>query len=182
MRDLSLHLLDIAQNSIAAQATKIDVHLEINTNLDYLALIISDNGKGMNAEFLQQITSPFTTTRTTRKVGLGLPLLMQNAERTGGYLEITSSVGKGTTLRAVFHPNHIDCPPMGDIAGVAAQLICSFPNISFSFSFKTDTSEFSITTLEIAQALEGIPINDTSVFPLVKQVIESSLEELKFPV
>lgn len=71
---------------------------------------------------------------------------------------------------------------MGDIAGVAAQLICSFPNISFSFSFKTDTSEFSITTLEIAQALEGIPINDTSVFPLVKQVIESSLEELKFPV
>lgn len=182
MKDLSLHLLDIVQNSIAAQASRIDVILEVDLKFDYLALIISDNGKGMDAEFLQQITSPFTTSRTTRKVGLGIPLLMQNAERTGGNLEITSTVGRGTTLKATFHPNHIDCPPMGDLAGVAAQLICSFPSVSFSFTFKNGTDEYTITTSELVEALEGIPINNTSVFPLVKQVIDSSLEELRFPV
>jgi len=179
MKDLSLHILDIVQNSVVAQASIIDIKIEVDKKNDYLAVIITDNGKGMSPEFLQRVTDPYTTTRTTRKVGLGLPLLKQSAEQTGGQLLIESTEGKGTTLKALLNPHHIDCLPFGDIAGVIALLVCSYPNTNFHFTQIYNTNKFSISTVELADALEGIPLNDPSVYPLIKELIGSNLDELQ---
>lgn len=179
MKDLSLHILDIVQNSVVAQASNIEIRIEVDKKNDYLAIIITDNGKGMSPEFLQSVTDPYTTTRTTRKVGLGLPLLKQNAERTGGSMKIESIVGQGTRLCAILNPNNIDCLPMGDIPGVIAMLICSYPSINFYFTQIVNSRDFSISSGEIADALDGLPLNNPSVYPLVKELIASNLDELQ---
>lgn len=179
MKDLSLHILDIVQNSVVAKASIIDIRIEVDEKNDYLAIIITDNGKGMSPEFLQRVTDPFTTTRTTRKVGLGIPLLKQNAERTGGQMLIESTEGQGTTLKAVLKPNNIDCLPMGDIAGVIALLICSYPTTNFCFTESYNSSEFSVSTPELVDALDGVPLNDPSVYPLIKELLSSNLDELQ---
>jgi hypothetical protein len=106
-------------------------------------------------------------------------LLKQNAERTGGSMHIESVEGQGTVLTTVLNPNNIDCLPMGDIASTVAMLICSYPNINFFFSYKVFTKEFSISTAEIIEALDGLPLNSPSVYPLIKELIASNLEELQ---
>ncbi|MGD9978771.1 MAG: ATP-binding protein, partial [Bacteroidales bacterium] len=179
MKDISLHILDIVQNSVTAQASNIEINIEVDKKNDYLALLITDNGKGMSPEFLQRAMDPYATTRTTRKVGLGLPLLKQNAERTGGSMIIESIEGQGTMLKAVLQTNHIDCLPLGDIPGVIAMLICSHPQINFYFTQKYNSKEFSISTLELVEALDGLPLNNPGVYPLVKELLSSNLDELQ---
>jgi len=179
MKDLSLHILDIVQNSVVAQATNIEIKIEVDKKNDYLALIVNDNGKGMSPEFLKQVTDPFTTTRTTRKVGLGIPLLKQNAEQAGGCMLIESVLGQGTLLKATLNPNNIDCLPMGDIAGVITLLICSYPDTNFFFTYIHGSEEFSISTGDILEALDGLPLNNPSVYPLIKELISSNLDELQ---
>ena len=112
MKELSLHLLDVAKNSVAAGAEHISITLDEDQD-GWLTIAIADDGRGMEPEFLARVTDPFTTTRTTRKVGLGLPLLRLTAEQTGGSLDIQSTVGAGTTLAARFQRQHLDCPPPG---------------------------------------------------------------------
>lgn len=179
MKDLSLHILDIVQNSVVADAKVIQIILEINTANDYIELTVKDNGKGMEQEFLKRVIDPFTTTRTTRKVGLGIPLLKQNAELTGGTFSIDSEPGVGTALKARFVRSHIDCLPLGDLGGTIALLLCSYPDIEFKVSVVVDTTEFSVSTSELRQALDGVPLNEPSVYPLVKEYIYSNLDELQ---
>ena len=136
MKELSLHLLDVAKNSVAAGATWVDVSLDEDKD-GRLTIVISDNGRGMSPEFLAQVTDPFTTTRTTRKVGLGLPLYRMAAEQTGGSLDIQSTLGKGTTVTAVFHRRHLDCPPLGDLAGTVALLIQGSPELDLHYRHTT---------------------------------------------
>ena len=131
MKELSLHILDIVKNSVTAGASHIDLKLE-ETAEQILTITIADDGKGMSPEFLASVTDPFTTTRTTRKVGLGLPLYRMAAEQTGGSFSIESVEGEGTTVTAVFHRDHLDCPPMGDLAGTVALLIQGSPWIDFT--------------------------------------------------
>lgn len=179
MKDLSLHILDIVQNSVVARAKVIQIILEINTANDYIELTVKDNGKGMEQEFLKRVVDPFTTTRTTRKVGLGIPLLKQNAEFTGGTFSIDSEPGVGTALKARFVKSHIDCLPLGDLGGTIALLICSYPDIEFKVSVVVDTTEFAVSTSKLRQALDGVPLNEPSVYPLVKEYIYSNLDELQ---
>lgn len=179
MKDISLHILDIVQNSVAANAKVIQITLEINTINDYIELIINDNGKGMDGEFLKRVTHPFTTTRTTRKVGLGIPLLKQNAELTGGSFLIESEQGVGTTLNARFVRSHIDCLPLGDIGGTLSLLICSYPHVEFRVWVNADSAHFAVSTTELKDALDGLPLTDPSVYALVKEYIGSNLEELQ---
>ncbi len=179
MKDLSLHILDIVQNSVVAQATIISIGIVVDKKNDYLGITIADNGNGMSPALLQRVMDPFTTTRTTRKVGLGLPLLKQNAERTGGRMDIKSVEGRGTDLMVVLKPSHIDCLPMGDMAGVVAMLICSYPNINFKFSQRVGANEFVISTSELEEALDGLPLNNPSVYPLIKELLSSNLDELQ---
>lgn len=179
MKDLSLHILDIVQNSVVAGAKVIQIIIEINTANDYIEFTVKDNGKGMEQEFLKRVVDPFTTTRTTRKVGLGIPLLKQNAELTGGTFSIDSEPGVGTALKARFVRSHIDCLPLGDLGGTIALLLCSYPDIKFKVSVVVDTTEFSVSTSELRQALDGVPLNEPSVYPLVKEYIYSNLDELQ---
>ena len=145
MKELSLHLLDVAKNSVAAGATWVDISLDEDKD-GRLTIVISDNGRGMSPEFLAQVTDPFTTTRTTRKVGLGLPLYRMAAEQTGGSLDIQSPLGQGTTVTAVFDRKHLDCPPLGDLAGTVALLIQGSPELDFRYRHTTPGGRAELST------------------------------------
>ena len=157
MKELSLHILDIAQNSISAGARALDLTLAEENG--WLTITVADDGRGMSPEFLATVTDPFTTTRTTRKVGLGLPLYRMAAEQTGGSLDIQSTLGKGTTVTAVFHRRHLDCPPLGDLAGTVALLIQGSPELDLHYRHTTPRGTAELST----GALRGILGPDISL-------------------
>ncbi len=134
MKDISLHVLDIVQNSISAGASFIDIGVFEDTGENSFRVRIGDNGRGMSSEVIQKVTDPYYTSRTTRRVGLGIPLLKQNAEQCEGCLIIESEQGKGTLIEAVFVHDHIDRPSLGDIAGVFVLLISANPEIRFRYA------------------------------------------------
>ena len=174
MKELSLHILDIAQNSLSAGCTRLD--LTAAEHGDELTLVIADDGRGMSREFLASVTDPFTTTRTTRKVGLGLPLLRMAAEQTGGSLAIESEVGVGTTVTARFCSGHIDCPPLGDMAGTVALLVQGAPEVNTVYTHATPRGAFTFDTREIRAVLgEDISLAE----PEVAMWMRSYLEELE---
>jgi len=179
MKDLSLHILDIIQNSIVANASLIELSIDEDDKNDLLIVSITDNGKGMSQEMLKKVTDPYTTTRSTRKVGLGLPLLKQNAERTGGNLNISSELGKGTSLIATFKPSNIDCLPMGDIAGVIALTVSGNPSVNFIYNHKKNGNLYCFNTVEIKEILGDVSISEPSISMYLKEMIQSNLEELQ---
>ncbi|HSV87151.1 MAG TPA: ATP-binding protein [Bacteroidales bacterium] len=179
MKDLSLHILDIAQNSIAAGASHINILMREELHSNRFIIEINDNGCGMSNEMLERITDPYFTTRTTRKVGLGIPLLKQNAEATGGTLTITSQPGKGTSLLATFGHMHIDRPPLGDIAGVVVLLSGANPNIRFTYMHQVENEQYWFDTFEVLEILDGLPISDIRVAQILKEMINENLEAIK---
>jgi hypothetical protein len=179
MKDLSLHILDIVENSISAKAMFIEISIEENHKANTYWVTIKDNGKGMSQEMANKVTDPYVTSRTTRKVGLGLPLLKMNAERTGGYLSITSEEGKGTEVKALFINDNIDRLPLGDIAGTIVILASSNPMIEFVYSHSVDREQYVFDTREIKEALEDVAINDNHIFKYLKEMINENLQEIK---
>jgi hypothetical protein len=179
MKDLSLHILDIVENSISAKATFIEISIEENHLANTYWVTIKDNGKGMSREMLENVTDPYVTSRTTRKVGLGLPLLKMNAERTGGHLSITSEEGKGTEVKALFINDNIDRLPLGDIAGTIVILASANPMIEFVYSHSVDGEQYLFDTREIKEALEDVAINDNHIFKYLKEMINENLQEIK---
>jgi anti-sigma regulatory factor (Ser/Thr protein kinase) len=179
MKDLALHILDILQNSVTAGSTLIKLQIDENPDEDKYLLKFTDNGKGMDAGMAQQVTDPFYTTRTTRKVGLGLPLLKQNAERTGGNMKIYSLPGKGTRVEVGFGFKHIDRLPTGDIAGTIALTVSSYPEIDFIYTHNTPSGTFIFDTIEIKETLENLPISNPKVITFMKNLIRENLEEIK---
>lgn len=157
MKELSLNVLDIAMNSVKAKATLICIYITEDEEL--LKMEIIDNGCGMTAEFLRGVIDPFCTTRTTRKVGLGIPLLKLAAEQTGGEVIITSkheseySEAHGTHVMATFYKKHIDFTPMGDIISTVTTLIQGSPDIDFEFLHKSNTFDVSLDTREVREVL-----------------------------
>lgn len=179
MKDISLHILDIVQNSIVAESSLIEISVEEDNTNDKLRLRIIDNGKGMSSEMLNSVTDPYTTTRTTRKVGMGIPLLRLNAERTGGCLTIFSELSKGTTIAAEFNSAHIDCIPLGDTAGVVVLLVSGNPNVDFIYNHKKNGNLYSFNTMEVREILEEVSIADPNISRYMKELIQINLEELK---
>ncbi len=179
MKDLALHILDILQNSVTAGAKLVQLNIEENPSADKYIVCITDDGKGMSEEMVQQVTDPFFTTRTTRKVGLGLPLLMQNAERTGGNLIIHSKPGEGTEVIATFKYSHIDRLPTGDIPGIFALTASSYTEIDFVYKHHTPEGSFIFDTAEIKETLEGVPINNPQVIAFMKDFIRDNLADIK---
>lgn len=163
MKDLSLNLLDISQNSVTAGASRIDIEVHESQNLDRVSITITDNGRGMSPEFLAAVTDPFVTTRTTRKVGLGLPLLKMEAEMADGGLEIESAVGVGTKVHAWFRRSHIDMPPPGDMTGSIVTLIQGNPNLDIYYTRRTDAGEYTLATPEVREELGGVPLDEPEV-------------------
>ena len=167
MKELSLHILDIAQNSLSAGCTRLD--LTAAEHGDELTLVIADDGRGMSREFLASVTDPFTTTRTTRKVGLGLPLLRLAAEQTGGSLAIESAPGMGTTVTAVFHTGHIDCPPLGDMALTVALLVQGAPEVEVTYTRESGRGSFTFDTRQVRQILgPEISLAEPEVFSWIQ--------------
>ena len=135
MEDLSLHILDIVENSITASADRIKILIDENTENDMLSLEICDNGKGMDEDTQKKALDPFYTTRTTRRVGLGLPLLSQAARESGGTFTLTSAPGRGTRIRAEFQLSHPDLKPMGDIAETLSIILAGKPELDLQFEY-----------------------------------------------
>lgn len=178
MKELSLNILDIAENSVKAGATLTEILLDERDGV--LTLTIRDNGCGMTAQTLRAVTDPFYTTRTTRKVGMGLPLLKLEAEMTGGDMTISSRAATeypadhGTVVTARFMTDHIDCMPLGDVIATITTLIQGHPDTDFRFSHHTaDGREVTLDTRELRTVLEDVPLNTYEVL----QWIEGSLRE-----
>ncbi len=178
MKEIALHLLDIVQNSVKAGAA----HVEIGFSLDdggVLAMSVKDDGCGMSPEFVAKVRSPFVTTRTTRKVGLGIPLLMQNAMQSGGGVDIESEPGKGTTITATFHTDSIDCLPLGDLASTMATIIMGSPDRpEFSLRCVSPAGEMSFSTQEIRPLLEGVSLAEPDVVQWIQQSLQEEIEPI----
>jgi signal transduction histidine kinase len=148
MEDLSLHILDIAENSIAAEAKRIEIIINEDNDKDLLTIEIKDDGKGMDQENLKKAIDPFFTTRKTRRVGLGLSFLSQAAEESGGKMEIKSAPNEGTTTKATFCLSHPDCKPMGDISQTIQTLVIGHPEIHFVYEHRKDNSIYRFDSRE----------------------------------
>jgi anti-sigma regulatory factor (Ser/Thr protein kinase) len=168
MQDLSLHILDVAENSINAGAKNIEITISENMTQDILAIEITDDGPGMNPEDAEKATDPFYTTRTTRRVGLGLPLLNQATAAANGTLEIRSTPGKGTTLRATFQLSHIDRKPLGDMAATIVMLVASNPDIHFTYRHE---QKFTFDTNDMKHILGGVNMNSPEALTFVRDYI-----------
>lgn len=176
MKDLSLHVMDIARNSVAAGATVIGISLVMEGK--WLVLRIDDNGNGMEKKFLENVTDPFTTTRTTRKVGMGIPLLKQSAEMTGGSFTIKSEKGVGTTVEAVFDTDSIDRIPIGDMDETIKALIQANPELDYEIRFERGGSEYELKTIDIKNYLKGVPIMNASIMEWMGKNIREGLNQV----
>ena len=178
MRELSLNILDVAQNSIAAGSMLTEIKVIENTAEKTLLIGIYDNGKGMTEEQVKNVQDPFFTTRTTRKVGMGIPLFKMAAEQTGGSFTLTSQVGVGTSVEAVFKTDSIDFTPLGDVAATISAIVCMYEDKDFIYTRKIDGAEFKFMSADIKKILDGVPLSEPSVMNWVEGYISEQTEEL----
>jgi hypothetical protein len=179
MNDLALHILDIVQNSISAGALLIRIIVSENLIKDLLSITIEDNGKGMTEEQVSKLADPFFTSRTTRKVGMGIPLFKQSAEQSGGRLDIKSKVGIGTTITATFAYSNIDRPPLGDVANAVIILVTSNPTIRFVYEYSFNDRSYLFDTKEIMEVLGDVPINTPGVAKYLEEMVKENMEEAR---
>ena len=178
MPEISLNLLDVAENSIRAQASLVEIEVDVQPAQDILAVTIRDNGRGMTAEEAAHAEDPFFTTRTTRKVGLGIPFFRQAAVSTGGSFQIDSEKGKGTTVRAVFVLSHIDRMPLGDISSVIHTLIVFNEHVSFRYTYRYGERSCVLDTRRMREILgEDISFREPEVSAFIKEYLESGKAE-----
>jgi hypothetical protein len=168
--------MDIAQNSIRANATRVEIDVD---ERDTLAITIRDNGEGMNEETAKRVTDPFFTSRATRRVGLGIPLLVQNAEATGGSVTIRSSPGQGTTVVALFTRSHLDCPPAGDIPGTIVLLAAANPGVEVRYRHATGKGEYSFNSTEAREFLGEVPLDDPEIVAALREMIAENIKEIQ---
>ncbi|MBR3789107.1 MAG: ATP-binding protein [Clostridia bacterium] len=178
MRELSLNILDIAQNSIVAGATLTEIVVNENTKENTLLIGIYDNGCGMTAEQVRNVIDPFFTTRTTRKVGMGIPLFKMAAEQTGGSFKIESEKGVGTKIEALFKTDNIDFTPLGDIASTIVTIVSMNNDKEFLYKRVLDDNEFVFSTVEIKKILDGVPLSEPSVMSWIEQYLNEQYNEL----
>jgi len=179
MEDISLHILDIAENSIKAKAKNIKIKFHENKDKDQTTLEISDDGEGMDEKTLNRALDPFFTTKNTRKVGLGLSLLSEAANAANGTFSIKSEPGKGTHLKAVFQTSHIDKKPMGNMASTLISIISGYPEIDLVYIHSLDNEEYKLDTKEIKSQLNGIPINSPEVLKILKSNIKKGIDSVR---
>ena len=178
MKEISLHILDIMQNSITANASLIELTVIEDEKNDILSFSVKDNGKGMSEELLASVTDPFTTGRTTRKVGLGIPLVKHACELTGGGILIKSKLGEGTTLTATFVYSNIDRQPLGNMSETMHQLITSYEDVDFIYSHKVNDKEFLVDTREFKKILGGVSFRENAVSLWILEYLKEGEAEL----
>lgn len=177
MRELALNILDITENSVKAGATLIEITVEETGNL--MKISIRDNGCGMDEEFAARVTDPFTTTRTTRKVGLGVPLFKMQSEQTGGQFALQTKKGEGTLVSATFVTDHIDCMPLGSLGGTMSTLLAGNATIRYVLTYSKDGNQYVFDTLELKEALGDFPLDDPEILSSVEDMIDENINEIK---
>ena len=176
MRDLSLHILDVVQNSIGALATQVDISIEIDWE-GWLTLTIKDNGKGMSDDLVKQVKNPFFTTRTTRNIGLGIPLLLENARRSGGDVTVQSTLGIGSLVTAVFDTKNIDCLPIGNMGQTIATLCMGYPkDCEFTFHYQKGDVVVNFDTREVKEVLQEVPLSNPDVVVWIEESINQEIK------
>lgn len=178
MEELALHILDLAQNSLAAGASLLIIIIDEDSAANLLTISIEDNGRGMDSELVTKVLDPFITTRTTRRVGLGLPLLYMTAQQCGGDLTVSSQPGKGTKVTATFQLDHWDLPPMGDMASTMTVLLAGRPDVDIYYCHTVNGEEFSIDTRELKTELGSVPLTEPKVLAFLKTYIKDGLAKL----
>ncbi len=178
MEDLSLHILDIAQNSLQAGARNLEISIEENEERDELVLTIRDDGAGMTEEEIAMVLDPFYTSKD-KKTGLGIPLLAQSAREAGGDVSVESMPGKGTVIKAGFRLNHIDRKPLGDLASTIRVIIAGAPMVDLLFSYICGGREYRLDTASLRDALGEVPIDYPDVLRLISEDVAEGLKELR---
>lgn len=176
MRELSLNILDIAQNSVKANAGKIFISISARNGL--LKISVKDNGSGMTPEFLKNVEDPFTTTRTTRKVGLGIPLFKMAAKSAGGDFKIDSKPNEGTQVTATFKIDHIDRMPLGNVGETLASLILTNPEKDFYLDYEVENRKYEFNTPDLKEFLENVPIESPEIIAYIKDTINENIKEV----
>lgn len=179
MREISLHLLDIAENSISAGARNINIEVTEDLHHDLLKLSIQDDGCGMTPEMLAGVIDPFVTTRTTRKVGLGIPLLKEAAEACNGFLEMSSEVGKGTRLVTQFQHSHIDRMPLGDLPATLLHLIVANPHVHWLVLYRFNETEFVFDDTPIKAELDGMPLSEPAILNCLREMLVGGIQDAR---
>lgn len=179
MNDLSMHILDIFQNSLSAGAKLIKLTIIEDILGDRLIITVEDNGKGMSEEEVSKLSDPFFTSRTTRKVGLGIPLLKQSARQSGGEIKVESEPGKGTMVYAGFQYSNIDRPPLGNVANAFMLMVSSNPDVEFVLRYEVNGLDYVFDTVKVKEALEGLPLNDASIIRTLTEMINENIKDLK---
>lgn len=179
MTELALHILDIAQNSIRAKASLVEISITEEPQHDRYVIEISDNGPGMDEHTLTRVGDPFFTSRTTRKVGLGIPLFRQNAELAGGSLQIESEPGKGTHLKAIFGFSHVDRPILGDMAGTLLILMSNENQTEIVYNHQTPVGDYEFDSREVKKILEGASVNSPGIRNFLLEMIRENLEQIQ---
>ena len=179
MRELALHLLDIAENSVAAGAKTIQIFAEEDLVNDRLRLAVIDDGTGMDAQMVAQVTDPFFTTRTTRKVGLGIPLLKAAAEACNGFLAISSVPAKGTRIEVEFQHSHIDRMPLGDLPGTWLTLLVSYPAIHWIFQYKNGSSCFEFDDVLFKREMGDLPLTEPTILTFLRQCLQEGVADIQ---
>lgn len=177
--EISLSILDISQNSTKAGASLVEILVAVDTEKNELLFTIDDNGCGMNEEQLANVVDPFFTSRTTRKVGLGIPFLKQSAECTGGNFDIQSEVGVGTKVRALFHTDHIDCMPLGDISSTILTMVTMTDDVDFVYTYEYDGRSFTLDTREIREIMGDIPFSVPDVRSFISDYLVENKREIE---
>jgi len=178
MKEISLHILDIIQNSIAAEADMISISIEEMADRDSLSIEIVDNGKGMDPEMLDKASDPFMTTRKTRKVGLGLSMFKAGVEACNGQFAIQSEVGKGTRVSAVYQLSHIDRPPLGNMTETLLSVLLCNPDIDFEYHHRVGKNAFSFRTQEIKERLGDVPLSHPDVIEWLEDFLNDGISSL----
>lgn len=178
MRELALHLLDIAENSVTAKADTIKINVSENSHTDKLSVSVTDNGIGMDETMVAQVTDPFVTTRTTRKVGLGIPLLKAAAEACNGGLTISSTKGKGTKISCWFQRSHIDRMPMGDIINTILVLEVGYPSIHWIFRYEFNDEMFEFDDEYFKNELGDLPLSEPSIIRFIREHLNEGIQGL----
>lgn len=179
MNDLSMHILDIVQNSISAGATLVTLTVDESPAEDLLTIAVGDNGRGMTPEQVSRLADPFFTSRTTRRVGMGIPLLMDSARQSGGDVRIESEPGKGTEVTAVFGYSNIDRPPLGDVANALMLLVSSNPDLDFLFTYRYDGEEFLFHTADVRDVFGKDALRNLTIIRNLEKMIKDNMREIR---
>ncbi len=178
MLELSMNILDIVENSTRAGASLIKISVTEDSGANILRIEIADDGDGMEPDIVKRALDPFYTSKTVRRVGLGLPLLSHAAQITGGSFAIESKKGEGTTVTATFGYRHIDRQPLGDMPTTMTTMIAGNPGVDFIYTHRSDDKEYTLDTREIKNELENVPIGHPKVIQFIKENIRDGLKEI----